>query len=227
MPAHKQRRLFDVEREAERALHDLANISPPMLLHQLLRCGFAAGFHSLHAAIDPEEVKSVGAMLARVKHLLWCGEDRAAQQDPSAPLPIVEKEHLDEVVTAFALAERQVTKATSVVTKLGAGVPSLVDLLITSGRAPLSSGAERDRIFKLAARNDEPHRSGRSTDVTADVTAPNGAVSDALGDTLPCPQVREYACEASGGRGGCSQRLFVRTAPDLFRIAVSSTVPPL
>ena len=23
---------------------------------QLLKCGFAAGFHSLHAAIDPEEV---------------------------------------------------------------------------------------------------------------------------------------------------------------------------
>ena len=38
VPAHKQRRLFDVDREAERALHDLANIAPPMLLHQVCVC---------------------------------------------------------------------------------------------------------------------------------------------------------------------------------------------
>jgi hypothetical protein len=251
VPAHKQRRLFEVEREAERALHDLAALPPGALLHQLLQCAFAAGFHSLHAAIDPDEVRSVGATMARVRHLLWCGEDLAAQLDPlaggGAAVAPPDRRHLDEVVTALALAERQVSKATSVAAALGAGLPSIVDMLCTSGRAALASPAERDALVRLAARppaSDAPASDAPAADAPA-AAAPrsprggtaeewrgaapgggNGSKGTGGGEALGPPQVREYACEASGGRAGCSQQLFVRTASDLFRIAVTTAAPP-
>ena len=38
VPAHKQKSLFDYEKEAERALHDLEVMSPSAVLGQLLNC---------------------------------------------------------------------------------------------------------------------------------------------------------------------------------------------
>ena len=84
-------------------------------------------------------------------------------------LPL-QQSHCDQVCTAIALAERQVTKATSLIAKFnmgggkggriaegGAGgggggegeKGGMVDLLCTTGRATVTSDAERQRVLRL------------------------------------------------------------------------------
>jgi hypothetical protein len=76
--AHTQKRLFDFEKEAERALHDLEVLEPSALLGQLLNCVFVSAFHALSVPMQGSQVASVTATLNAVKHLLWCGEDQVS-----------------------------------------------------------------------------------------------------------------------------------------------------
>ena len=63
--------------------------------------------------------------------------------------PYYRQPYHTQVCTAFALAERQVTKATSLVTKFQPGVGTMVDRLCTTGRATVVTDAERQRVLAL------------------------------------------------------------------------------
>ena len=139
---------------------------------------------------------SVEKALNAVKHLLWCGEDQG--------LPL-QRDHCEEVCTAFLCAEQQVTKATSLIDKFNSGVGPLIDLLCTTGRAIVTTEAERSRVLSLL-------QPGFSPDVES-------------GPHLPRPPVREYVGKASGGVKGHKHQLFVRSGPDTFRIATSAGSP--
>ena len=77
-----------------------------------------------------------------------------------------------QVCTAFALAERQVTKATSLVTKFQPGVGNIVDRLCTTGRATVVTDAERQRVLALLVP-------GRAAEGDSEVDLPHLAVTHA------------------------------------------------
>lgn len=148
-----------------------------------------------------------------MRHLLWCCDDTSigvARTDVSHDEI---KEHLDDICTAFGLAEQQTTKAVSLQSKLGLGVPDLVNHLCTTGRARLSTPEQREAILNLAAGDFDEEDDDQG----------EGGVPG----SLKTPTVREYVCNAQGGKKGCMQQLFVRMEPSLFRIATATTTPSL
>ena len=88
--------------------------------------------------------------------------------------PYYRQPYHTQVCTAFALAERQVTKATSLVTKFqpGVGVGSIVDRLCTTGRATVVTDAERQRVLALLVP-------GRAAEGDSEVDLPHLAVTHA------------------------------------------------
>eukprot|EP00802_Teleaulax_amphioxeia_P024511 Tamp_25221.p1 GENE.Tamp_25221~~Tamp_25221.p1 ORF type:complete len:224 (+),score=27.26 Tamp_25221:124-795(+) len=206
VPAHKQKSLFDYEKEAERALHDLEQLPPPAVLGQLLNCIFVCSYHAISAPVLASDVASVDATLNAVKHLLWCGEDQGQPFD---------RAHCDELCTSFALAERQVTKATSLIAKFNSSVGNLIDLLCTSGRAFVKTDDERQQVLRLLSpQTTQPHASTHEG-------------SDLSHLILPRPKVREYVCRAEGGVKNHRHLLFVRTGAGMFRMATSASSPAI
>ena len=90
------------------------------------------------------------------------------------PCACIDSHAHTQVCTAFALAERQVTKATSLVTKFqpGVGVGSIVDRLCTTGRATVVTDAERQRVLALLVP-------GRAAEGDSEVDLPHLAVTHA------------------------------------------------
>jgi len=155
----------------------------------------------------------------------------------------------NSIMVAFRtnLVSVQTAKAVSLTTKLGFGVPGLINQLCTSGRARVETDEQKQAVLEVAAksRNDdvegkrsekegqkkedkdiddeeeeEEEDEDEDEDDEDDEDAPRGV-------RLGAPTVREYVCTASGGKEGCKQQLFVRMEPSLFRIATATSSPSL
>ena len=158
---------------------------------------------------------------------------------------------INSIMVAFRtnLVSVQTAKAVSLTTKLGFGVPGLINQLCTSGRARVETDEQRQAVLDVAARSrnddvegkrsekerqkkedkdkddededeDDEEEDEDEEDDEDDEDAPRGV-------RLGAPTVREYVCTASGGKEGCKQQLFVRMEPSLFRIATATSSPSL